>query len=165
VYASCSGLVLERDGPSGELRHAPVVRAPCPPAKRKEQSFEGAAVKTNGLQAHASKQGALVEGATGHKLEPRLRPPHPASPPLMWNRRGMPSAVATAACGGVEAVDDVVAARTGPRGSPAWPRSARRQPFPTCRPRRPRTSTAAISLTAAAAALAPPSKARETIKP
>jgi hypothetical protein len=82
VYASCSGLVLERDGPSGELRRAPVVRAPYPPAKWKEQSFEGAAVKTNGLQAHASKQGAevtLVEGAAGHKPEPRLRPPHPAS--------------------------------------------------------------------------------------
>jgi hypothetical protein len=72
----------------------------------------------------------------------------------------MPSAVATAAGGGVEAVDDVVAACAGRWGSPA-----RRQPVPTGRPQRPRTSTAAISLTSAVAAPAPPSKARETIKP
>jgi hypothetical protein len=29
-YACGAGLVLERDGPPGELRRAPVVRAPCP---------------------------------------------------------------------------------------------------------------------------------------
>jgi hypothetical protein len=35
AYAGRPGLVLERGGPPGELRRAPVVRAPCPAARAK----------------------------------------------------------------------------------------------------------------------------------